>query len=201
MAGGEAESRVVGKAAEGVIARVVGSMVRDAEAPIAKAAATDVAGDTAGSAERTAAENASKYEFNMVDNPGPLADNGAESPALNFAGGRYNEEVLPEDTVLFRAGNDTNPFGQYFTRQPPSSELQTRIDGAVEWAWRDREGNITGYSDLTHGYALRIPKGSTVYSGPTASRGGILVGGKEQIYVRAPWDLEGVEVLDKWPLP
>jgi len=192
----EGEGQLVDKAAEGVIAKAVKSMVRDAEDVAAKDAATDATG----AAGRTAGD-ATHYEFNMVDNPGPLGEDGFDSHALNFAGGRYNAETLTEDTVFYRAGNADRALGQYFTRTPPEGELQSHIDNAVEWAWKDRDGNITDYGDLTHGYAVKIPKGTTVYSGPTASRGGVLVGGKEQVFIRQPWKLDGVEVLQRWPLP
>jgi len=44
------------------------------------------------------------YAFNMVENPGPLADMRG-TPAANFAGGKYNAKVLTEDTIYYRGGN------------------------------------------------------------------------------------------------
>ena len=67
----------------------------------------------------------------MVENPGPLADMDSQ-PAKNFFGGRYNEIELTEDTVLYRAGNADNPFGQWFTKEAPKSVAQVRIDTAVK---------------------------------------------------------------------
>ncbi|GLR26284.1 hypothetical protein GCM10007875_13730 [Limnobacter litoralis] len=43
------------------------------------------------------------YHFNMVENPGPLASLPG-SPAANFAGGKYNQKVLQEDTIYYRGG-------------------------------------------------------------------------------------------------
>ena len=43
------------------------------------------------------------FKYNMVENPGPLADI-LGNPASNFAGGKYNTTVLDEDMILYRAG-------------------------------------------------------------------------------------------------
>jgi hypothetical protein len=52
------------------------------------------------------------YEYNMIENPGPLAEMD-NNPAQNFYGGRYNSDVLSQDTVLYRAGDASgNPLGQ-----------------------------------------------------------------------------------------
>ncbi|WP_319931352.1 RHS repeat-associated core domain-containing protein [Xenorhabdus santafensis] len=48
------------------------------------------------------------YEFDMVNNPGPLGvhpSNIRWAPAGNFSGGKYNSKVLDEDLILFRGGN------------------------------------------------------------------------------------------------
>lgn len=93
-------------------------------------------------------DDMSLYKYNMIENPGPLADmNG--TPAQNFYGGRYNMEILPEDRIYYRAGNSQNPLGQWFTTQPPESIIKVRIDTAVKPQWIDaKTGELTGTSDV-----------------------------------------------------
>jgi hypothetical protein len=212
MVGGGAAARGGEHAAEGIIAKAAQSTLRDAVGPTGRAverdaargAATHVGDEAARGAENAASHlgEAQHYEFNMVENPGPLAGDEYGRAAQNFAGGRYNAEVTSEDTVLFRAGEKGTPLGQYFTREPPVGELQARIDNAVERVWRDGEGHYQGTSIVNTGYAVHIPKGTTIFTGPVASRGGALVGGaKDQIFVLKPWEIDGLHAIDSWPLP
>lgn len=141
------------------------------------------------------------YEFNMVDNPGPLADL-RNTPAANYAGGRYDEVELPEDRVLYRAGDTENPLGQWFTTEPPASVAHVRIDSAVKPQWIDPEsGVLTGVSPIDTVYEVKIPAGTKVYPGPVGSMGGVYVGGGHQVFVPTPWNIDGVEVLGSEPLP
>ena len=112
------------------------------------------------------------YQYNMIENPGPLAEM-PNQPAKNFYGGRYNMEVLQEDRIMYRAGNAQNPYGRWFTSEPSS------------------------YIDNV--YAIKIPKGTTIYTGPVGPQGGVYVGGCNvmQTYIDAPWTFE---VVGKTPL-
>lgn len=144
------------------------------------------------------------YAFNALENPGPLASLRG-NPAGNFYGGRYDASVLSEDLVLYRAGEGApgKELGQWFTRVPPKSVAEVRIDSAVKPQWIDPEtGAQQGTSPIDTVYAVRIPKGSTIYEGPVGSQGGVYVGGPltNQIYVHRPWDIPGVKVLDSTPL-
>lgn len=150
------------------------------------------------------------YTFNMVENPGPLADVSSleamrKSPAGNFAGGKYNAITLQEDKILYRAGEGgggKKALGQWFTEAPATSDIQARVDSAVKLGWNDpATGKITAWSEIDSAYKVRIPKGTTVYVGPAGSQGGALVGGKEQIFVQRPWDLPGVKALEETRLP
>ena len=47
-------------------------------------------------------------------NPGPLNDLRGQ-PNVNFYGGRYDVEVLKSPKILYRAGYQSNPLGQWFT--------------------------------------------------------------------------------------
>lgn len=141
------------------------------------------------------------YKYNMIENPGSLAEGGSDSPASNFFGGRYNEKVLTEDTVYFRAGNSDMPYGSWFTNDPPLSEAQVRIDCAVRNQWIDKNGSLTAYSDIDTAYEIKIPKGTTVYEGPVAPQGGVYLGGPDriQIYIPGVRDLDA-EIISKKPL-
>lgn len=43
-------------------------------------------------------DDIANYQYNLVENPGPLAEL-PNQPAKNYYGGRYNMEVLQEDIV------------------------------------------------------------------------------------------------------
>ncbi|MDU6539897.1 RHS repeat-associated core domain-containing protein, partial [Mixta calida] len=146
----------------------------------------------------------SDYNYNMVNNPGPLAKiNG--NPAANFAGGKYNAHVLENDLVLYRAGKaggGKNALGQWFTRSPAESVAKVRVDLAVKPQWIDQNGTLTGTSPIESVYKITIPKGTTIYEGPVGYQGGAYLGGQNitQIFVEQPWRLNGVKILDSWLL-
>jgi hypothetical protein len=136
-----------------------------------------------------------KYKYNSFDNPGPLA-NFRGQPNQNFYGGRYDVEVLSESKSFYRAGDSTNPLGQWFTETPPSSAAQVRINTAVKEQWLDKNGVLTGTSPLNTVYKIDIPAGTTIYKGPVGTQGDIYQGGLDinQIYIKEPWNIEGVQV-------
>jgi hypothetical protein len=103
--------------------------------------------------------------------------------------------VLQEDTVLYRAGTAGKPLGQFFSTEKPVGVIQTRIDKAIPPRWPDGTA-----APLDTGFAIRIPRGTTVYSGETANQGGICVGGTGQVFVPRPWDLPGTSVVGSWKL-
>ncbi|WP_415896098.1 RHS repeat domain-containing protein [Neptuniibacter sp. PT34_22] len=119
-------------------------------------------------------------------NPGPLSDAMAET----FSGGRYKAVTLEEDIVMHRAGTADKPLGQFFSLDPPTSEIQSRIDKAVLPVW---PGGAV--SPIDSSFDVKIPAGTEVYVGEVGSQGGAYVGGTEQIIVLKPWLLEGVEVV------
>ncbi len=136
--------------------------------------------------------------FDMINNPGPLAELRG-SPAGNFGGGRYNAVELLEDVILHRGGDSNGKaLGQWFTEEPPTSVAQVRIDTAVKPQWIDPvTGELTGSSPVDTVYAIKIPAGTIVYEGPVGYQGDIFVGGGDikQIFVHEPWKLPGVEVI------
>ncbi len=142
-----------------------------------------------------------KYEYNMIENPVPLVKIDGQ-PASNFYAGKYNIEVLPEDRIYYRAGQDGKPLGQWFTSEPAESVAKVRIDTAVKEQWIDRiTGEITGTSIIDTNYAIKIPKGTTVYTDPVGYQGGVYLGGYDmmQTFIQEPWKLN-VEVISKRPL-
>ena len=146
-------------------------------------------------------EDIKNYQYNMVERPGPLAEM-RNNPAQNFYGGRYNEEVLMEDQIYYRGGNSDNPLGQWFTKQPPESVAKVRIDTAVKPQWIDPvTGELTGESVIDTVYSIKIPKGTSVYTGPVGPQGGVYSGGYDmmQTFIKEPWKLD-YEVIDKKPL-
>nr|WP_275367804.1 hypothetical protein [Xenorhabdus bovienii] len=123
--------------------------------------------------------------------PGPLDDGLAET----FAGGRYKEVILSQDTVMYRAGVSTNEFGRFFSLDKPQSVLQTRIDKAVLPKWPNG-----GESPLDTVFTFKVPKGTKIYVGEVGVQKGFYLGGTEQIVITAHWDVPGIKVIGKSPL-
>ena len=48
-------------------------------------------------------DDIAKYQYNMIENPGPLAEMD-DQPAKNFYGGRYNMEILQEKQTIVACG-------------------------------------------------------------------------------------------------
>lgn len=137
-------------------------------------------------------DDIAKYEFNMIENPGALANMPNQS-WKNFYGRRYNVEVLSEDRIMYRGGNSTNPYGRWFSSEPPESVVKVRIDTAVKPQWIDPvTGKLTGESVVDTVYAIKIPKGTKIYTGSVGTQGGTYVGGYDimQSYIDAPWGFE-----------
>jgi hypothetical protein len=142
------------------------------------------------------------FEFSAVENPGPLAWE-KDPPAANFFGGKYNEVVLQEDLVLYRGGQAGKELGQWFTRDAPDSLAQIRIDSAVKPQWISPvTGKLESNSPIDTVYAIKIPKGTTVYEGPVGYQGGVYLGGPytNQVFVPKPWNIPGVEILNTTPI-
>ena len=144
-------------------------------------------------------DDIAKYQYNLIENPGPLAEL-PNLPIKNFYGGRYNVEVLQEDRIMYRAGNAENPYGRWFRSEPPASVANVRIDTAVKIQWIDpKTGMWESSSYIDYVYAIKVPKGTTVYTGPVGPQGGAYMGGYNvmQTYIDAPWSFE---VIGKTPL-
>ena len=194
---------------------ILGKVAKCAEERLAKSAIDEVT--TAGNSEIVGKEakeiiaggkgtvygtdDIVNYKYNMIENPGPLAEL-RNNPAQNFYGGRYNAEVLTEDKIYYRGGNSDNPLGQWFTAEPPESVAKVRIDTAVKPQWIDPvTGELTGESIVDTVYAIKIPKGTTVYPGPVGFQGGVFCGGYDimQTFIETPWKLD-YKVISKTPL-
>ena len=142
-------------------------------------------------------EDIANYQYNMIENPGPLAEM-PNQPAKNFYGGRYNMEVLQEDRIMYRAGNAQNPYGRWFTSEPPASVANVRIDTAVKTHWIDpKTGAYEASSYIDNVYAIKVPKGTTIYTGPVGPQGGVYAGGYNvmQTYIDVSWTFEVVEKI------
>ncbi|WP_306173527.1 RHS repeat domain-containing protein [Limnobacter humi] len=146
-----------------------------------------------------------EYEYNMVESPGPLAEMPGQ-PATNFSSGKYNQKALVEDKIYYRGGKSgggKNAFGQWFNTSPPESVAKVRIDNAVKPQWIDPNSLVLqGQSPIDTVYAIKIPKGTTVFEGPVGYQGGLYVGGQEmmQTFIPKPWSIPGVEVISEIPL-
>lgn len=129
-------------------------------------------------------------QFDAI-NPGSLSDDLAGT----FSGGRYNEVVLEADTILYRAGIEGAPLGQFFCTEIPKGVLQTRIDKAVLPVWPGG-----GTSPINMAFEIKIPAGTKIYTGQVSAQGGIFLGGTLQVVVPKPWLIDGVEPVSSIPL-
>ena len=101
---------------------------------------------------------------------------------------------------MYRAGNANNPYGRWLTSEPPASVASVRIDTAVKPHWIDpKTGAWEASSYIDNVYAIKIPKGTTVYTGPVGPQGSAYMGGYNvvQTYIDAPWNFQ---VIGKTPL-
>jgi len=117
--------------------------------------------------------------------------------ASTFMGGRYTVRVLTQDEVFYRAGisDPGKQLGEFFSKDPPVSVIQTRIDRAIPPRWPN------GISaPLDTGFAVLIPKGTTVYEGTIAPQGEIYLGGTMQTVIIEPWNISGARGLRSWRL-
>lgn len=161
--------------------------------------APEMGGESGSTTVIYGSDDIANYQYNMIENPGPLAEM-PNQPAKNFYGGRYNMEVLQEDRIMYRAGNAQNPYGRWFTSEPPASAANVRIDTAVKTHWIDpKTGAYEASSYIDNVYAIKVPKGTTIYTGPVGPQGEVYVGGYNvmQTYIDAPWTFE---VVGKTPL-
>ena len=189
---------LIGMLVPGAAARKV---IRDAERNRIKSAGK-ISSEAIKSGSTTViygSDDIANYQYNMIENPGPLAEM-PNQPAKNFYGGRYNMEVLQEDRIMYRAGNAQNPYGRWYTSEPPASVANVRIDTAVKIHWIDpKTGAYEASSYIDNVYAIKVPKGTTIYTEPVGPQGGVYVGGYNvmQTYIDAPWTFE---VVGKTPL-
>ena len=118
-----------------------------------------------------------------------------DSLAGTFAGGRYTSRVIEKDMVLYRAGDAKKPLGQFFSKNKPISEIQTRIDKAIPPIW---PGGAK--SPINTAFKVQIPAGTTIHTGRIGSQGNHFLGGTQQVVIEKPWLLNGVKVLEGSPL-
>ena len=74
------------------------------------------------------------------------------------------------------------------------------MDSAVKAQWIDpKTGVLTGISPIESTYAVKIPKGTTIYEGPVGYQGGPYLGGENcnQIFISDPWKIEGIEIISE----
>ena len=110
-----------------------------------------------------------KYEYNATTNPGLLAES-KNLPINNFYGGMYNN-ASNESGMFVRMGDETYPYGSWYTKVPKNSEVQARIDLAIKKWWVDSncEIKIRGFeadkSILDTMYYIEFPEGIPKYKG------------------------------------
>ena len=149
------------------------------------------AGGAAGHGLSTTAKNT------LADlKPAPAIPVLPDNLADTFSGSRYTTSILPEETILYRAGSTSgSPLGQFFSPEPPIGVIQTRIDKAIPHTWPNGQP-----APLDTGFAVRFPAGTIVHTGTVANQGDLFMGGTEQIVIQRPWDIPGVEVVNQWAL-
>ena len=125
-----------------------------------------------------------KYEYNATTNPGLLAES-KNLPINNFYGGMYND-ASNESGMFVRMGDETYPYGSWYTKVPKNSEAQARIDLAIKKWWVDSNGEIkirgleAEKSILDTMYYIEFPEGIPKYKGPVGYQGGPFLGGLDQ---------------------
>ena len=145
-----------------------------------------------------------KYEYNATTNPGPLAES-KNLPINNFYGGMYNN-ASNESGMFVRMGDETYPYGSWYTKVPKNSEVQARIDLAIKKWWVDSNGEIKirGFeadkSILDTMYYIEFPEGIPKYRGPVGYQEGPFLGGLNQEQYFIPNSKNFGKVIKSYPI-
>ena len=149
-------------------------------------------------------EDIKTYHYNATTNPGPLAI-GDNPPINNFYGGMYNN-ASNESGMFVRMGDETYPYGSWYTKVPKNSEAQARIDLAIKKWWGDSNGEIKirGFeadkSILDTMYYIEFPEGIPKYKGPVGYQGGPFLGGLNQEQYFIPNSKNFGKVIKSYPI-
>ena len=125
-----------------------------------------------------------KYEYNATTNPGLLAES-KNPPINNFYGGMYNN-ASNESGMFVRMGDETYPYGSWYTKVSKNSEVEARVDLAIKKWWVKPNGEIkirgleAEKSILDTMYYIEFPEGIPKYKGPVGYQGGPFLGGLNQ---------------------
>ena len=146
-----------------------------------------------------------KYEYNATTNPGPLSIGGDDPPIKNFYGGMYND-ASNESGMFVRMGDETYPYGSWYTKVPKNSEVEARVDLAIKKWWVDSNGEIkirgleAEKSILDTMYYIEFPEGIPKYKGPVGYQGGPFLGGlnQEQYFIPNSWKYG--EIIETYPV-
>ena len=145
-----------------------------------------------------------KYEYNATTNPGLLAES-KNLPINNFYGGMYND-ASNESGMFVRMGDETYPYGSWYTKVPKNSEAQARIDLAIKKWWVDSNGEIkirgfeTNKSILDTMYYIEFPEGIPKYKGSVGYQGGPFLGGLNQEQYFIPNSKSFGKVIKSYPV-
>jgi len=145
-----------------------------------------------------------KYEYNATTNPSPLAE-GKNPPINNFYGGMYND-ASDESGIFARMGDETYPYGSWYTRVAKNSEVEARVDLAIKkwWVKPNAEIRITEYggdkSILDTVYYIEFPEGIPKYKGPVGYQGGSFFGGLNQEQYFIPNSKNFGKVIKSYPV-
>ena len=146
-----------------------------------------------------------KYEYNATTNPGPLSIGGDDPPIKNFYGGMYND-ASNESGMFVRMGDETYPYGSWYTKVSKNSEAQARVDLAIKKWWVKPNGEIkirgfeTEKSILDTMYYIKFPEGIPKYKGPVGYQGGPFLGGLDQEQYFIPNSRKFGKVIKSHPI-
>ena len=145
-----------------------------------------------------------KYEYNATTNPDPLSI-GDDPPINNFYNGMYND-ASDESGIFARMGDETYPYGSWYTRVAKNSEVEARVDLAIKkwWVKPNAEIKIREYgadkSILDTVYYIEFPEGIPKYKGPVGYQGGSFFGGLNQEQYFIPNSKNFGKVIKSYPV-
>ena len=145
-----------------------------------------------------------KYEYNATTNPDPLSI-GDDPPINNFYNGMYND-ASDESGIFARMGDETYPYGSWYTRVAKNSEVEARVDLAIKkwWVKPNAEIKIREYgadkSILDTVYYIEFPEGIPKYKGPVGYQGGPFFGGLNQEQYFIPNSKNFGKVIKSYPV-
>lgn len=134
---------------------------------------------------------------------------------LAFIQGKYDESLRLAKQALSEDTSNSDAHQCAGNAYMSKADYESAIEHYKKAIENDAD-NGDRYFNLGYAYAsdnqpvktlemlakVKVPAGTTIYTGPVATQGGVYLGGGNvmQIFINKPWMIKGIEVLGQLPL-